>query len=115
MRRTILLSLSVLIFTINLALIATTHDMRDNTIFGISGVPASADVVNRYLAIILQGGKLDSQSQSQSGGLTESGSSATEYFSASASSLSVNRSLSSAIDDYLPCVTYDNSTRTINI
>jgi parallel beta-helix repeat protein len=86
--------------------------MRDNTIFGISGMPASADVMNRYLAIILQGGKLDSQSQSQSGGLTESDASATEY---SASLLSVNRSLSSAFEDYLPCVTYDNSTRTINI
>jgi parallel beta-helix repeat protein len=87
--------------------------MRDNTIFGITGMPPSADVINHYLEIILQGDKLDSQSQS--GGLTESGASATEYFSASASLNSVNRSLSSAIDGYLPCVTYDNSTRTINI
>jgi parallel beta-helix repeat protein len=97
----------------NSVLIATTHDMRDNTIFGITGMLASADILNHYLEIILQGEKLDSQSQS--GGLTESGASTTEYFSASASSPSVNRSLSSAIDDYLPCVTYDNSTRTINI
>ncbi|MFZ0695986.1 MAG: right-handed parallel beta-helix repeat-containing protein, partial [Nitrososphaeraceae archaeon] len=107
----ILLSLSVLICIT--ALIATTHDMRDNTMFGITGMLASADIVNPYLATILQREKLDSQAQSSR--LTESAASATEYFSASASLSSGNGSLLSAIDDYLPCVTYDNSTRTINI
>lgn len=111
LRRTILLSLSVLICIT--ALIATTHDMRDKTIFGISEMPASADIINHYLATILQREKVDSQAQSSK--LTDSAASATAYFSASSSLFSGNRSLSSAIDDYLPCVTYDNSTRTINI
>ena len=61
----------------------------------------------------MQREKLDSQAQSSR--LTEYGASPTGYFSASASLFSGNGSLSSAIDDYLPCVTYDNSTRTINI
>ena len=81
MRRAILLSLSVLICIT--ALIATTNDMRHKAIFGISAMLASADLMNHYLATILQGEKVDSQSQF--GGLTESGASATEYFSASAS------------------------------
>ena len=111
MRRTILLSLSVLICIT--ALIATTDDMRDKAIFGISAISASADIVNHYLATILQREKLDSQAQSSR--LTEYAASPTGYFSASASLFSGNGSLLSAIDDYLPCVTYDNSTRTINI
>jgi parallel beta-helix repeat protein len=111
LRRTILLSLSVLICIT--ALIATTNDMRDKAIFGISAMPASADIVNHYLATILQTEKLDSQVQSSR--LTEYAALPTGYFSESASLFSGSGSLSSAIDDYLPCVTYDNSTRTINI
>jgi parallel beta-helix repeat protein len=87
--------------------------MRDKTIFGISAMPAAADIINHYLATILQREKLDYQAQSSR--LTEYAASATGYFSASASLFSGNGSLSSANDDYLPCVTYDNSTRTINI
>jgi parallel beta-helix repeat protein len=113
LRRTILLSLTVLICITNSALIATTQDMRDKTIFGISAMPAAADIINHYLATILQREKLDYQAQSSR--LTEYAASATGYFSASASLFSGNGSLSSANDDYLPCVTYDNSTRTINI
>jgi parallel beta-helix repeat protein len=113
LRRTILLSLTVLICITNSALIATTQDMRDKSIFGISAMPAAADIINHYLATILQREKLDYQAQSSR--LTEYAASATGYFSASASLFSGNGSLSSANDDYLPCVTYDNSTRTINI